>query len=174
MLDKKGRLFGKVSIIDVLVVVIIIVMLAGAFVAYQKISGNEVLTENKGLIKTNAIDTLEVTVRVEDVRQMTVDAFAEGDEMFFNDTGKLMGEIKKVAKEPATKLIYDNNGKAVYAEIPQKYDVILTVHVPGKRLVNGFYTADNIQLAYGSELKIKTPTVETTAFLETITTISGE
>jgi len=174
MLDKKGRLFGKVSIIDILVVVVILVMLAGAFVAYQKISGNEVLTENKGLVKTNAIDTLEVTMRVKDVRQMTVDAFTEGEEMFFEDTGKLLGEIKKVTTAPATKLIYDNEGKAVYAEIPQRFDVIVTVHVPGKRLVNGYYTADNIQLAYGSEQKIKTPKVETTAFLETITTISGE
>lgn len=174
MLDEKGRLFGKVSIIDILVIIIIIIMLAGAFVAYQKISGNEVLTENKGLIKTNVIDTLEVTMRVKEVRQMTVDAFSEGDEVFFEDTGKLLGDIKSVTSVPATKLIYDNQGKAVYAEIPQKYDAILTLHVPGKRLVNGFYTADNIQLSYGGELKIKTPKVETTAFLETIFTTSGE
>ena len=49
MLDNKGRLFGKVSIVDLLVVVIIAVMLVGAFTAYQKIHNKSILTENKSL-----------------------------------------------------------------------------------------------------------------------------
>ncbi|MGN1059184.1 MAG: DUF4330 family protein, partial [Clostridia bacterium] len=38
MLDKKGKLFGKVSIVDLLVVCIVLIMAAGAYTAWQKIS----------------------------------------------------------------------------------------------------------------------------------------
>ena len=55
MLDNKGRLFGKVSIVDLLVVVIIAVMLVGAFTAYQKIHNKSILTENKSLVQNNII-----------------------------------------------------------------------------------------------------------------------
>lgn len=174
MLDKKGRLFGKVSIIDILVVVLVLAMLAGGFVTYQKIASNKVLTENKGLIKTNATDTLEVTMRVKEVRQMTVNAFSEGDEVFFDDTGKFLGEIKSIETLPCQKLIFDKSGNPIMAEVPQRYDVLLKVHVPGKRLEGGFFTADNIQLVYGSEVKIKTLKIQTTPVLETVITVTGE
>ncbi len=174
MLDKKGKLFGKISIVDILVVVLVLAMLVGGFVTYQKIASNKVLTENKGLIKTNATGTLEVTMRVKEVRQMTVDAFAEGDEMFFDDTGKFLGEIKAIETEPSKRLIFDRNGNPVMAEMPQRFDVLLKVAVPGKRLEDGFFTADNIQLVYGSEIKIKTLKIQTTPVLETVITVTGE
>ena len=174
MLDKKGRIFGKISIIDALVIVLVLVMAFGGYVTYQKIADNKVLTENKGLIKNNATDTLEVTMRVKAVRQMTVDAFSDGDEIFFDDTGKFLGKIDRIEVAPSRRLIYDKNGAPVFAEVPERFDVLLKVHVPGKRLENGFFTADNIRLTYGSEVKIKTVKIQTTPVLETITTLEGE
>lgn len=174
MLDNKGRLFGKVSIVDLLVVVIIAVMLVGAFTAYQKIHNKSILTENKSLVQNNTLDTLEVTMRLKEVRQISMDAIHVGDEVYMKDTGKYLGEIIRVSSEPAKRLIYDLEGKAVNAEVPERLDVILQVRVPGKRLENGFYTADNIHLVYDSAMEVVTPSIQTTPSIETITIIPGE
>lgn len=174
MLDNKGRLFGKVSIVDLLVVVIIAVMLVGVFTAYQKIHNKSILTENKSLVQNNTLDTLEVTMRLKEVRQISMDAIHVGDEVYMKDTGKYLGEIIRVSSEPAKRLIYDLEGKAVNAEVPERLDVILQVRVPGKRLENGFYTADNIHLVYDSAMEIVTPSIQTTPSIETITIIPGE
>lgn len=174
MLDNKGRLFGKVSIVDLLVVVIIAVMLVGAFTAYQKIHSKSILTENKSLVQNNTLDTLEVTMRLKEVRQVSMDAIHVGDEVYMKDTGKYLGEIIRVSSEPAKRLIYDLEGKAINAEVPERLDVILQVRVPGKRLENGFYTADNIHLVYDSAMEIVTPSIQTTPSIETITIIPGE
>ncbi|MBR5236829.1 MAG: DUF4330 domain-containing protein [Clostridia bacterium] len=172
MLDKRGKLFGKVSIVDILVVLIVLIMAVGGFATWQKINNNVVLTENKGLVKNNALDTLAVTMRFKEVRQMTLDALKVGDEVFMEDTGKYLGEIVSVTPEPATRLIYDMNGKVIDAPVPERMDVLVVVHVPGKRLQNGYFTADNIQLAYDSTFEVKTPTVQSIPFIETIKTVS--
>lgn len=174
MLDNKGRLFGKVSIVDILVIVILVVAVIGGFSAYQKISNKTVLTENKGLIQNQALDMLEVNMRLGEVRQMTFDALSVGDEVFSKDTGKLLGTIQSIAQEPATRVIYDLKGKAQEVTVPDRMDVIITVHIPGNRLENGYYTADNIHLVYDSAMEIKTPAIQTTPKIETITLIEDK
>ncbi len=174
ILDKKGKLFGKISIVDILVIVIVLVMCVGAFFTYQKISNREILTENTGLLSSSVSDSLEVTLRVSDVRRMTVDNIQKEDEVFFEDTGKYFGTITDVNTEPATKLIYDNKGNAIESEIPGKYDVLITMTVPGSRLDHGYYNQDNIRLVFGSEIKIKTLSIMTTPVIENIRVLSGE
>ena len=168
LLDKRGKLFGKVSIVDLLIIVIFIVAIIGGFSAYQKLSGKTVLTENKGLLQNSPLGVLEVKMRIKDVRSFTTEAISIGDEVFANDTGKFLGTITDIKTEPATKLIYDKNGQAIHAEVPDKTDVIVTVHVPGSRLEGGYFTADNVQLVYDSTITIKTTRIQTTPFIETI------
>ena len=174
MLDKKGRLFGKISIVDILVVVIVFVMLCGAFFAYQKISNKAVLTEDKSLVQTSQAEMLEVTMRLKEVRHMTIDAISVGHEIYAKDTGKYLGEITEVTLEPSFRLIYDTDGSPVMAEVPERQDVLIKVHIPGSRLENGYYTANNVRLVHGTGLEIKTANIQTTPVIENITIVSGE
>ncbi len=173
MLDKKGKLFGKVSIVDIFVVLIILVMLAGSYVVYQKVSNKTVLTENKGLVSSGVQDSLEVTMRLKEVRQMTMDALSVGDVVYMEETHKYLGKITEIAQTPATRLIYSLDGTSVMAEVPERFDVLLKVNVPGSRLEDGFYTANNIQLVYGSSMGIITPMIQTTTKIESITLKPG-
>ncbi len=174
LFDKKGKLFGKISIVDILVIFVCIAMICGAFITYQKLANKTVLTENKGLIKTPVADVLEVTMRVKEVRQMTVDAIRVEDEVFFDDTGKYFGTITEVTAEPAYRLIYDNQGIPVNAEVPQRFDVVMKLRVPGSRFEHGYYTQDNIRLVFDSDILIKTASVSTTPTIENIQVIQGE
>ena len=169
-IDEKGKLFGKVSIIDILVVVLIVVGIFGIGFAYKQIKANDILTENKSLFgQQTDLDTLVVTMRLEEVREVTVSAIKEGDEIFAADTGKYIGEISQVSTEPATRTGADIYGDVFEAELPERYDVILTVNVPGKLTDGGYMTASNIHLVYGSTMEVKTPAVQTFPQIEKIT-----
>ena len=112
-------------------------------------------------------------MRLKAVRQMTLDAIKIGDEVYMKDTGKMLGKVVAVTNQPAKEWIYDAKGRAFYAEKPERFDVVMVVQVPGKRLQNGFYTADNIHLVYDSNIEIITPTIQTTAKTEMIKIVSG-
>lgn len=174
MLDKKGKLFGKISIIDILIVCILVLAVAGALVAWQKINAGTVLTENKSLVQNSALDTLEISMRLKGVRQMTRDAISVGDEVYMKDTGKYLGEVVSVTSEPHKQFIYDSTGRPINAEVPEQLDVTIVLHVPGKRLSGGYYTADNIHLVHNSSFEIIMPLVQTTPVIESINTITGE
>ncbi len=174
MLDKRGKLFGKISIVDILIVCIVVVMAAGAFMSIKKISDNVILTENKGLVSNSATDTLEVTFRLEEVRSMTFDAISEGDDVYMADTGKYLGTVISTTNQPSKRMIYDNYGRSILADVPERMDVFMTVSVPGKRLQDGYFTADNIHLALDSKCKIKTPKIQTSPYIHEIKTVTSE
>ena len=174
-MDEKGKLFGKVSIIDVLVVVVILAGIVGAVFAFGKINSGAVLTENKGIVRHDStLDTLEVTMRLREVRSMTKDAIHIGDEVFAKDTGKYLGTVVSVTSEPAKKIISGFDGRSALATVPEKMDVLMVLHVGGKRTDGGFFTGNNIHLVYGSEMQIITPSIQSTPMIEQIKIVTEE
>lgn len=172
IIDEKGKLFGKISIIDILVIVLVVVGVLGIGVAYKQIKANGILTENKSLFgEQTDLDTLVVTMRLEEVREATVSAIKVGDEIFAVDTGKYLGEITSVSTEPATRVGADIYGNVFEAEVPEKIDAILTVSVPGKLTDGGYMSQSNIHLAYDATMEIKTPTIQTYPKIEKITVL---
>lgn len=168
-IDEKGKLFGKISIIDILIIVLVIVAILGLCFAFTQVKSNGILTENKSLVgKQTDLNSLDVKMRIKEVREVTVSAVKIGDEVFDADTNKLIGEITSVDVLETEKAITDINGKAYISKVPQRYDLLLNVKVPGKLTDNGYMTANNIHLAYGSTIEIKTPTINTFPTIETI------
>ena len=173
LIDQKGKLFGKISIIDILVIVILVAGCFGAYLTYKKVKGGAVLTENKGIVRQDGtLDTLEVRMRLEAVRDMTKDAIHSGDEVFAKDTGKYIGEVVRVETEPATEVVSGFDGTAYEAVIPDKIDVIMIVHVPGKRTDSGYFTSNNLHITYDSAFEIKTPTIQSTPVIDGIAVIN--
>lgn len=169
ILDEKGKLFGKISIVDILFLIVIVVGIAGAFVVFDKVKHNQVLTENKALVNVSeSMDTLEIKLLLKEIRKMSLDAIKPGDDVFEMDTDKYLGKISRVEPQPAKALLTDLNGKMKYAEVPEKYDVYIYVETPGKQTETGFYTANNQHLVYGSQLGIKSTVVQTVPVIEDI------
>ncbi len=174
-IDQKGKLFGKISIIDLLVIVVIVVGIAGSVIAFQKVKGGSVLTENKAILKQdNTLDMLEVRMRLNEVRSMTRDSIHIGDDVYAKDTNKYLGEVTGIEVEPATRIISGFDGKAAEVEVPERMDVIMVVQIPGKRTEGGYFTGNNIHLVYDSAFEIKTPTIQSTPVIEEITVLSED
>lgn len=131
LVDEKGRLFGKVSLIDIFV---ILFALALAFAVYLRFFTNET-TSLRG-----ENDTFTYTLRINGVRTWTVDGFQVGDKIWDTDHDTYLGVITGVEAVPATWEYDLMDGSSTVAGSENRYDVYLTVEAEGL-ISNGRYYA---------------------------------
>ncbi len=85
-------------------------------------------------------DTFTYTVKIDAVRQWTVDGFHEGDKLWDSDQDTYIGTIREVRVEPSTWEFTLVNGTTKVAPREDRYDVYLTVEAQGL-ISNGRYYA---------------------------------
>lgn len=171
IMDKKGKLFGKVSIVDLFVILVVIVGIVGIFFTKGKLDNEKLLSDNsKMLIKSAAEnDKLEIKLKVKEVRDVTRDSIIVGDEVYLVANDKILGTVSRVESVPAVRDVVTNSGVVYSAPVPDRYDVTIVVDADGKKKDEGYYTDSNIHLLYGKEMEIKTSTIQTTPKIEQIT-----
>ena len=163
IIDKKGKLFGKISIVDICVILVIIVGILGAYFTFSTLNSGK-LNDNSKLALNSSAPTKSATVtfEVKGVRGMTKDSLRVGDEVYETEDNKFIGTISKVTSKPAESDYVSNDGVFYKATIPEKYDVQIFVDVLGKDTQTGFHTESEQQLLYGKKIEIRTPSVKTT------------
>lgn len=138
MIDNKGKLFGKINIIDLIVICIILLSIALTFFKfnYNPIQNNKEST------------TFQYTMVVKGVRDFTVNAFKEGDNIYETSSENHLGKIIDIKKEPAKKYIADINGDLHLATIPEQNDLFLTIECDGVTSDKGLetVTGESIQI----------------------------
>lgn len=176
ILDKKGKLFGKVSIIDLFVLLIIAIGVIGVFSTKSMLDKEKVLSQSGNmLISTSAkADKMEIAFEVKEVRSFTKDAIIVGDEVFVVSNDRFLGTVNRVESVPSKKTVVTTHGKVYEAEVPERYDVIIYVDANGKKKDEGYFTDSNIKLIIGGEMEVKTSTVQTTPRVKAITVSENE
>lgn len=159
IIDKKGRLFGKLNIIDLLVVIFIAAAIC--ITCFKFASSSE-----KGVTETNA--SIEYTIKVSAVRDFTVRQFKEGESLYDNETGKYIGKISAVKAEDSMDYVLKSDGTYSYAKRPERSDVIITVETKG--LINGSgYFAEGIrQISPHSTIIISNNRLKTTGVVQSV------
>lgn len=138
MIDNKGKLFGKINIIDFIVVLIIAIAIILAGIKF-----------NINPVKENVDElTFQYTLEVKGVRNFTVDAFQEGDEIFEGKSENSLGKIVDIKTKPAEKYITNANGEINITDIPEQYDLSLIIECNGVKGEKGLetITGENINL----------------------------
>jgi hypothetical protein len=141
MINKEGKLFGKISIIDILVVLAIAI---AAFGVYSRFfAGSEKIE--------TASSHIEYKMAVKEVRIGTAEALKTyGGPVFDFETKEYLGDIVDVTYTEAKKGVELANGKMKEVVVPERYDAVVTVRVDGNINNSGYYTANNQPLAAGS------------------------
>ena len=129
LLDEKGRLFGKISIIDIGVLLLIIALMGGVYYKFFMVDKNQ---------NAAKFDTIEYKILVEEVRQQSIDAIEIGADIYDVKTDSPMGKIMSKEVLPATDQLTKADGTVVIAEKPERYNVLVTIQVPGVETRNGF------------------------------------
>lgn len=176
IIDNKGKLFGKINIVDLVVVLVVVIAVAGVVLTKMKLDNSKIMSNDSNmLIQSSAeMDTLEIKLKVKEVRDITRDAIIVGDDVYLMTNDRLLGSVVRVDSEPAVREVIGDNGAVYRAEVPQRYDVTIVVETQGKKKEEGYFTNSNIQILYGREMGIKTSTIQTIPTVDGIEIIETE
>jgi len=150
LLDEKGKLFGKISIVDIGVLLLIVALLGGAYYKFFMVDKSH---------NAAKYDTLEYKILVRAVRQYTVDAIEVGADIYEVKTGASMGKIINKEVLPATEQLTKSDGTMVIAEKPGRFNLLVTIQVPGVETEYGFRANGRIDLNRESQQVLDTQKV---------------
>ncbi|MFW5648910.1 MAG: DUF4330 domain-containing protein [Candidatus Alkaliphilus sp. MAG34] len=119
LIDKKGKLFGLINLIDLIVVVLILFLIFGICF---KISQKSALMGQQTTVRS-----IEMDLFIKKVMLPFTKGFQEGDIIKDSITGIILGTVKGVRVEPHKEAVVDSQGNLVNADVPERYNVILTL-----------------------------------------------
>lgn len=142
LINKDGKLFGKVSIVDIAVLLVIVLLAVGLV---SKFGGKSALN-----LSTN--ETIQCTLLVKNVRMFSVEALQKGGELYDKNTKEYIGDITNVSYEAGEATVNMADGTFQVVPVEGRYNVYVTVEFSGKVSDKGYYTAANKQIGTGSTI----------------------
>lgn len=146
IINKEGKLFGKISIVDIAVVLIIIVLAVGIYIRFAGGANTVVTTDEE----------ITCTFLIRNVRMYSVEALRKGGPVYDKTSKEYIGDITDVRYEEGEYKVNMADGSFVNAAPEERYNVYVTVDFKGKVGDNGYYTAANKYLAAGTSAVITT------------------
>ncbi len=143
IVDRQGRLFGLINIIDILVVLLVVSALG--FYVYKHKAVNPRIAP--------AAKTYTVQVLVQEVRQVTVNELRSGLVVKEFDANTVMGTIRAVDIKPALRLVQRDDGQVLSTPVPDRSDVTLTIEAPAQTTDWSIRIA-NTDMRIGSTIKV--------------------
>ena len=159
IIDGKGRLFGKVSLIDIGIVLVVAVLVIG-FV-YRR-SSEDILR----IVDAN--DIFYITFAAESVRQMSIDAVAVGDIFYIQHDQRPLGEVVALDTVPARQIMARSDGTAVLAPVEGRYNLIITMKTSGRIRDEGFFANGTNQISIGGSKMIESNMILLQAFIRDV------
>lgn len=146
-LDDRGRLFGKVNLVDVLVLVALGALLAFALLRFS----------DGGAADT----TIRTTFVVEKVRETSFLQFKEGDEVR-DDTGTMLGTIERAGRQPSLVEVPTDDGRLTAQPSPVFWDLEIVVRGSGNAS-SSLVRIGNVPMRVGKIFVLTGPTFEVRA-----------
>lgn len=155
IIDEKGRLFKKINIVDLAIILIIAVSICATVYKFGFSKHKSVATSDT---------KITYVVKVKAIRDVAESALNVGDSVFEKTTKKPIGKIIDKRKEIAKEVVNMADGSLQKeVEIPEKYDVYLTIEDEGIVSDEGYFLDGNYQIGVFSSINLFTRTVDTSA-----------
>lgn len=148
VLDEKGRLFGIINIIDLFVLLVIVIIVAGGIWFVSRNDENE----------TGPLEAYEVTIKCPELDAEIADYLHEGDRLYYGN-GFTDVVITGVSVEPAKIDIVHDDGTITVTTHPEKKDIYVTVEVD-KKPDDPMLWIGQLHANVGKEIVLKTQYVE--------------
>lgn len=153
MIDNQGKLFGKINVIDLLIVVLILVFLIGGYYRLNKVNTMQNVNDEEATM----------VLLLEDVNESFTKIIKKDDVVKDSVRGFPLGVITTVEINEHKEILNENN-TIVYKAIPGKYDIEITLDV------KGIFDGDGLLISskryfVGSETRIKSSLFVSDAFV---------
>lgn len=128
IIDKNGRLFGKISVIDVMVILVVAVIGVALYLKTNTMTHTST---------ANANDIINYQIYIRGVGDNVKDALRLEDQIFDEDRGNsgCLGVIKNIEVLPGTEMISFDDGTVSIVSSEGTDDLLLTIQ--GEGLISG-------------------------------------
>lgn len=147
IMDKQGKLFGKISVVDIIIVLVLVACLVAAAIRFS------------GGISDISAKNVEIvyTYELKSVRAASIAALGKRGSVYKKSAGEdFMGTIVSIDPVPNKDYALKANGEFVETSSPERYDVVVTIKVSGKQSGTSLYTSTNQKIEAGSNLMLST------------------
>ncbi len=160
-IDERGRLWGRINVIDLLILVLLVTGAVG--VGYTRFSDRLAPTF------TGDQAILQVEFQVAGVRQATIDALEMGATFYNTQTNDRIGTLVGVRAEPAELITILPNGEVMEGLSSTRYDVYLTLEGTG-RVTTSVILLGNQEIRIGTRVPLKSRLASVTGTVMAIDT----
>ncbi|MGE5580874.1 MAG: DUF4330 domain-containing protein [Bacillota bacterium] len=163
-LDERGRVFGKISVVDLIIVLVLVV--GAAWFAYAKFGrdlGAEIAARE---------EPARYTIIVPAVRPTTAEALAKGGKVFEFKTGAEIGTIKDVRSEPADIWSLQQDGRMLRVRTDDRVDAYVTVEAKA-RIGENTITVNGVEVRVGTTIGITTKWAQVNGNILTLELLGG-
>jgi len=145
LIDKKGKLFGKVSIIDVVIIVVVI----GAIVGF-----GYKITKSNAVTPFTKTDQLEITLFTDDIDKFVLDSIHEGDIVKDRTSNVVFGTLESIEVADARIQGIDSEGKVVLSTRPDHISLKIKVKGTGIYSENSITSIGNVNYYLNRSLEV--------------------
>lgn len=145
LIDEKGRIFGFLNIIDLIIILLLLGAIWGIFTKTAVL---------KRLGKNYTVSRVQIVVLVENVRQYTVDVVKPGDVIKELRSGEQVGVVKEVKVEDYKEKAPDAQGVWHLSPVPDKKNIYLTLE-GNLKAYNKEFRAGQTDVKVGTKINLK-------------------
>ena len=165
LLDEKGRLFGKINLVDLLIILLVVLLAVAVIwrVAGSRAPGN-VATQD-AVIRANENLSVRFKVLISGVDAEYVpglERYAMGAQII-RDENLINGRIVDVQSHPIGTVL-DASGEMIPVEEGERYDVVFTVEYTGRMNTNTLIDGKQV-LRVGAEYVLRTVFIEIKGYI---------
>jgi len=125
IIDSKGKLFGKISIIDIMVILVVIIAVVGIGYKFTRPNaGNTVFTKQ---------DDIQIKFLVDEVQDFIVDAIKVGDPVRESVQNASFGRVSNIETGDAIIWLTTEDGQNVKVSREGFYSVVITMDAKGMK-----------------------------------------
>lgn len=143
-IDKKGKIFGLINVVDLLIIATIIVFIVGGTLKFGKL--------NK--ISEDGAQEIKMSIKVEGVSEGLANAIMKDDILKDSVRGTEFGKVLDKKIMPHKEMVIGQDGKVEFLEIPDSFDVVIDIVARGTFTDNGVLLGNN-SVFIGSEIRLK-------------------
>ena len=147
---------GKFNIIDVIVIAVIVILIAGAAYKFRGLDKTK---------KTAAMEPITYEMTIESLREYNKENLQVGDTVFDYTSGNAIGTIENIEWTDATDPFYTLNGETIEAPVENRYDAVLTISANATNSDGVYFVDRTYEICVNSERKIYTKYAECTAVI---------
>ena len=149
-MDTNGKIAGKISIIDIAVIAILLIVIAG--MVYRFTASGAMVNRGDAMV--------DFTVRIEGVRDFTIENYQVGLSVYDRRSNQFIGTVTGFREEPSYQLVALNDGTMIHAALPERINVYVDIEANGRTTYNAIFAEGTFEVTAGSIINMRTRFVE--------------